>query len=145
MFKHLVGTALVVTLAGSGVAVAGPIAQPYFTYSPGALDFEDIEWTPLDFAAFSAYGGYFANVRRPRYETPLPQLFHQEPDFGIEDEFRLQSNAFEMQTYVPVQAAFVVSQDENQNGVHVPEPGLLALIGVGLLAGSRSLRRRLTR
>jgi hypothetical protein len=95
VFKSIVGTALVLSLALTGSVQAGPLdwQQPYFTYSPGAVDFEDIEWTPLEFAAFSAYGGYFANIRRPRFETPLPNLFFQEPDFSLEDEVRADFHA----------------------------------------------------
>lgn len=152
MFKLIAGTTLVLSL-GIGTAQAGQIdwQQPYFTYSPGAVDFEDIDWTPLDFAAFSAYGGYFANVRQPRFETPLPQLFFLEPDFGIEDEVKIQVNGLMAQTFVPsftplAFSAINLDGDEDQTpGPSVPEPGTLALVGVGLLAVSRSLRRRLAR
>lgn len=151
MFKHTVGTALVLALAFAGTADAGPVGwqQPYFTYSPGAVDFEDIEWTPLEFAAFSAYGGYFANVRRPKFETPLPQLFFQTPDFGMEDEFQFQANVSMLPTFLPQDAVFqglsLTSLPDEEQQTSVPEPGTLALVGVGLLAVSRSLRRRLSR
>lgn len=150
MFKHIVGTALVVSLAVAGTASAGPVGwqQPYFTYSPGAVDFEDIEWTPLEFAAFSAYGGYFANIRRPRFETPLPQLFFQDKDFGLEDELKIQMNVLLGPTFLPQEAAFsslsLTSGPEGEQA-SVPEPGVLALIGVGLLAASRTVRRRFAR
>lgn len=151
MFKSIVGTALVLSLALTGSVQAGPLdwQQPYFTYSPGAVDFEDIEWTPLEFAAFSAYGGYFANIRRPRFETPLPNLFFQEPDFSLEDEVKIQANVSGVPTFMPLpegfQAFSMMSVPDDEEQTPVPEPGALALIGVGLLAASRSLRRRLTR
>ena len=154
MLKLIAGTTLVLSLALAGTAQAGSIEwqQPYFTYSPGAVDFEDIDWTPLDFAAFSAYGGYFANVRQPRFETPLPQLFFEEPGFGIEDEVKMQTNVLISQTFVPFfgpLAFSVLSLDDLDQdlpqGASVPEPGTLALVGIGLLAVARSLRRRLVR
>lgn len=145
----IVGTAVVAMLGFAGTTQAAPIGaqQPYFTYSPGAVDFEEIAWTPLDYAAFTAYGGYFANVRQPRVDTPLPQLFFQNADFGIEDEVNVQANVFKSPTFVPAFAlASVTTQDEAEaDATSVPEPGTLALVGIGLLAGSRSLRRRLTR
>ena len=38
-------------------------------YSASSSPFEAFEWTPLDLAAFNAYGGDFANVRKP--VTPI--------------------------------------------------------------------------
>ena len=155
MFKHLVRTALVLTLAQVSVVHAETIGwqQPYFTYSPGAVDFEDIEWTPLEFAAFSAYGGYFANIRRPRFETPAPHLIFQDADFGIEDEVKINANVLAGPTFMPQIEGFQVFamssplelEEEISQDASVPEPGLLALIGIGLLGASRSLRRRLAR
>lgn len=147
MLTRIIGTTLIVVAATSGVALAGPIGwdQPYFTYSPGAQHFEDIEWTPLEFAAFSAYGGYFANVRRPRFETPLPQLFIEPQAFGLEDEVRFSANGEPGPTFLPVYPAFAsfsTTTSEPNEDVPVPEPGILALIGTGLLVGSRALRRR---
>lgn len=149
MLKHLVRSAVAVTLL-AGTAQAGPIGleQPYFTYSPGAVDFEDIQWTPLEVAAFSAYGGYFANIRRPRHETLLPQVFLREPDLGLEDEvvitpYSAITATFASQ-YIAAQPPSFSSIDSVE-GTSVPEPGTLALVGIGLLAASRSLRKRFAR
>lgn len=155
MLKHFIGGALVLTLAAAGTAHAGPLSteQPYFTYSPGAIAFEDINWTPLEFAAFAAYGGYFANIRRPRFETPLPQLFLDEPAFGIEDEVKIHAETPFVPTFLPQQSAFTalnvsstfVAEPLQAQPESIPEPGTLALVGLGLLGASRSLRRRVAR
>jgi hypothetical protein len=151
VYKHIAGTALVLALVAAVPAQAGPMAwqQPYFTYSPGAVDFEDIEWTPLEYAAFSAYGGYFANIRRPRNETPLPELFLPLAVFMVEDEVKIQANAFIVPTFIPIDGGFqaygLTTAPDEPETTSVPEPGMLALIGAGLLAASRSLRRRMTR
>ena len=152
----IAGTALVAVLALAGTTHAGPIGvqHPYFTYSPGAVDFEDIKWTSLDYAVFTAYGGYFANVRQPRAGTPIPLVFVQNADFGIEDEVNIQANVLNRLTLVTsfAPAAYsLVPQDDvydaQKDEPSVPEPGAFAfaLVGIGLLAVSRSLRRKLAR
>lgn len=151
MLKHFIGASLLVLVVSAGHAQAGPIdwQQPYFTYSPGAQDFEQFEWTPLEFAAFSAYGGYFANVRQPRFETPLPDLFVEPELFGFEDEVKFAANVQPGPTFLPQPSAFPTSAPMTfvgeEPGDEVPEPGMLALIGGGLLVGSRVLRRRRNR
>ncbi len=155
MLRTFFGVCLVVVVGSAGVAEAGPIGhqQPYFTYSPGAPTFESFNWTHLEFAAFSAYGGYFANVRRPEFETPLPHILPTNALLGIDDEFNLdpykQSPA--QLSFLPGEtdlfaSAFTHSVDLNdenpQDGSSIPEPGTLALVGLGLLGLSRSLARR---
>lgn len=121
--------------------------QPYFTYSTGALAFEHISWTPLDFAAFAAYGGYFANVRRPEFETAVP-TFQPLDTYGIDDEFSL---LMDLQftptpTFMAAEGAFESlafdDPSEPSRSAAIAEPGTLALVGLGLLALSRQLRRR---
>ncbi len=120
---------------------------PYgFLYSPSSSPFEAFEWTPMDFAAFSAYGGDFANVRRP--VTPLvftvdplapPEL--QGPDdeqIGLQ---RLSVPFFEPLPQVPYRITYQQLPEEDDTPSSIPEPGALALIGIGLLGLSSRLRR----
>lgn len=126
-------------------ASAGPISfgsssSPYGPmYSPSSSPFEAFEWTPLDFAAFSAYGGDFANVRRP----VTPVYFFEDPvqppeERGLDDEqasLRLQATPyFEA-------SAMSLSYDEVSRSEPIPEPGALLLVGLGLLGASTRLRR----
>lgn len=154
MSKHFVRTALLLVLTMAGTAQAGPIGwqQPYFTYSPGAVDFEDIAWTPLDLAAFNAYGGYFANVRRPRPGNPVPDPFLAVVDHGFEDEVLIQAKTPVVPTFLPVGAVFepftltpFANDPDPDPNAPVPEPGTLALVGIGLLAASRTVRRAFSR
>ncbi len=155
--RVILGCALSVATAASAVAgTIGPQAAglPYgFMYSPSSSPFEAFEWTPLDFAAFSAYGGDFANVRKP--VTPI--YFFEEPIVpaqpqGPEDEqgamlmmgmpfFEGMPSASEARMAFSMMA--VPPDDPEENGV--PEPGTLALIGLGLLGASARLRRSLKR
>jgi hypothetical protein len=123
---------------------------PYgFLYSPSSSPFEAFEWTPLDFAAFSAYGGDFANVRRP--VTPI--TFFEEPfqppqPPGPDDEQSMQFMSFAVFEPMPF-ASFLAFEelpgepedDPALQQAAVPEPGTLALIGLGLLGASARLRR----
>lgn len=139
-------------------AVAGPIGPqaaglPYgFMYSPSASPFEAFEWTPLDFAAFSAYGGDFANVRRPVtrvtfIEDALVPPQPQGPDDEQEALQVLSMPAFEQLPYATgARLSFeeLPGESPDQNDFQetaVPEPGALALIGLGLLGASARLRR----
>ena len=79
MFRHAL---LALTLAVVGMPlradsiVVGSHRSPYGPlYSASSSPFEAFEWTPLDFAAFSAYGGDFSNVRRP----VVPVTFFDDP------------------------------------------------------------------
>ena len=53
-------------------------------------------------------------------------------------------------TFAPGQVNFAAmslaaSEPEDEGGAPVPEPGALALVGAGLLAASRTLRKRFAR
>ena len=147
MIKRLTCAAFMVLVASSS-SFAGPIGwqQPFFTYSPGAVAFEDIAWTPLELAAYEAYGGYFANIRRPQFETPIPELFVGTMDFSIEDEVGMAPKTSLVPTFLSQEYAFAgfaiaSAPPPPQQDVPVPEPSILALVGSGLLLGSRALRR----
>ncbi len=152
MFRHVL-LALTVTLLTGMVAKAdsigtGTAAAPNgFVYSDSALPFEAFEWTALDLAAFHAYGGDFANVRRP--VTPVFFLLDDplasasaphEP--GADDEQRglralVSRGSFDPLPEGPTYDVSLAVADDSD----VPEPGALLLVGLGLLGASRRLRR----
>ncbi len=152
--RFVLGCALSLAMAGSAVAGSiGPQTSglPYgFLYSPSSSPFEAFEWTPLDFAAFSAYGGDFANVRKP----VSPIYFFEDPagapqPQGPDDEhgamqimgmsfFEEMPNASEARMAFAMMAAAPPDEPEDPA---VPEPGALALIGLGLLGASARLRK----
>ncbi len=134
--------------AGSIGAQSGAVLPYGFMYSPSSSPFEAFEWTPLDFAAFAAYGGDFANVRKPVspiYFAAEPLLPSEPP--GFEDEQgtlqMLSMPRFEGFSAGEARMAFMMMAapppEEPENPV--PEPGTLALIGIGLLGASARLRR----
>ena len=124
--------------------------SPYsLTYSASSTPFEAFEWTPLDFAAFSAYGGDFANVRKPVMRiTFVEDPFTLPAPAGPDDE---QAVVLGFQPYaVPYfeslpQESSLQYQELDDAGSDrdstIPEPGVLALIGLGLLGASARLRR----
>lgn len=124
--------------------------SPYsLSYSASSTPFEAFEWTPLDFAAFSAYGGDFANVRKPVMRiTFVEDPFTPPAPAGPDDE---QAVVFGFQPYsVPYfeslpQESSLQYQELDAAGPDrdstIPEPGVLALIGLGLLGASSRLRR----
>src|SRR5687767_8545530 len=66
MFRHaLLALTLVATvgmpLRADSIVVSSEGAPYGPLYSASSSPFEEFEWTPLDFAAFSAYGGDFSN------------------------------------------------------------------------------------
>lgn len=141
-------TLLFGTAAGATAGPIGPdtVPPPTFVYSPGAVPFESFDWTPLDLAAFAAYGGDFANIRRP--ESGLGGLLDPlDPpaNAGPEDEYRLYLVAsFPNFEDVRFEDSPLLLQ-EQEDTQSIPEPGALALVGAGLLAVSHTLRRRRAR
>lgn len=127
--------------------------SPYgLQYSPSASPFEAFEWTPLEFAAFQAYGGDFANIRKP--VTPIYFLelpFTPGLPAGPDDELVMRSPEplpflENIPYYEPMARASRLSVGDvpladDAAPSSIPEPGLLALIGIGMLGVSNRLRR----
>lgn len=127
--------------------------MPYgFPYSPSSSPFEAFQWTPLEFAAFAAYGGDFANVRKPVtpvhiFEEPYLPSGRPGPDDEQEPVELMNVAFFEDMPDAPrYLVLYDAPTDDQANEAAVPgtipEPGTLALIGIGLLGVSRRLRRR---
>lgn len=123
-----------------------------FLYSPSSSPFEAFEWTPLDLQAFAAYGGDFSNVRRPTPQfTIFENPFLPPAPRGPEDEQgamqHLSMPFFEELPQLPAQEQRLTYQelpglqDDPDGADSIPEPGVLALIGLGLLGVSSRLRR----
>lgn len=153
MFRHVL-LALTVTLLTGMVAKAdsigtGTAAAPNgFVYSDSALPFEAFEWTALDLAAFAAYGGDFANVRRPvtpvffLLDDPLAVATVGPHEQGADDEqpelrALAARGSFDPVPEGPAYDVSLAAADD----ADVPEPGALLLVGLGLLGASRRLRR----
>lgn len=120
---------------GSGPSPRGPL------YSASSSPFEAFEWTPLDFAAFSAYGGDFANVRRP--VTPIFFVGELAPPPGPPgpDDEQAFLRQFSVPTFDEMPSMSAMTLDSTALAEPVPEPGALMLVGLGLLGASTSLRR----
>lgn len=149
---------LCLVLASASPAAAGPMGSGSvhvasgLVYSPGAAPFESFAWTPLDFAAFGAYGGDFANVRAPLGAVPVVAESLDPPlPPAPEDEQQMTMEALFTRMYVEpflATAPFVGDQQHSSAQVvptSIPEPGALALVGMGLLAASCALRGRQSR
>lgn len=136
--------ALTVSLVVGLPAAAGPIGfgsggSP--TYSAASSPFEAFDWTPLDLAAFAAYGGDFANVRKPVtplyfYEDLTPPPAPQGPD----DEQALMLQ-FSGPTFEQTPMLSLTFDESARSTDSVPEPGALLLVGLGMLGVSTKLRR----
>ena len=151
MFRHAplaLTLSLFVTLPlRADTIVVGANYSPYGPmYSPSSQPFEAFEWTPLDFAAFSAYGGDFANVRRPVapvtfFEDPMTPAGVQGPeDEQVVLQFLASPYLEELPAGMSQAYHEVVPADVSEAAPSIPEPGALMLVGLGLLGLSRRLR-----
>ena len=118
--------------------------SPYsLPYSASSSPFEAFEWTPLDLAAFAAYGGDFVNVRKPVTQIAIVESFAPPPPPGPDDEqvvfAAMTTHSFPYFEGLP-QASWVEPQAD-EDTAPIPEPGALLLIGLGLLGASSRLRR----
>lgn len=135
----------------------GGTFQPYGpTYSASSRPFEAFDWTPLDFAAFSAYGGDFANVRKPVEKINFVEDPFQLPGLpGPEDEQDAlkafgasvviappQFFFFEELPSAGPQAFYDELPSAGPSAVPpIPEPTTAMLVGFGLLGMASRLRR----
>jgi hypothetical protein len=152
MFRHALLALTMTVVAGMPLRadpiVGGSHHSPYGPlYSASSSPFESFEWTSLDFAAFSAYGGDFVNVRRP----VTPVTFFDDPMIpaeaqGPEDE-QVRLRLVLGPTFEDVPVAFLQElpreeprADAVDPALTIAEPGVLILIGLGLLGASLRLR-----
>ena len=144
------------------VLVAGPAkADPIGTtgalgptYSASSLPFEAFQWTPLDLAAFAAYGGDFANVRKPverirLIEDPFKPAGPSGPEDEVDAVKALFLQAPPQQFHfeeLPVAGGRLAYDELPVSGLAaVPEPASAMLVGLGLLGMSTRLRSRRAR
>lgn len=133
-------TGMVVTSAAADTMGPGSPYTGGYSYSPTSNPFESFLWTPLDFAAFGAYGGDFANIRKP--VTPVTFFGGGDQDFtppgppAPDDE---QAMLF-ARTTAPLASPPLLLEEESS--IPVPEPGIMALAGAAMLGLSTRLRRR---
>ena len=144
MLRHALLALMLVATVGMPLRAdsigVGSHRSPYGPlYSAASSPFEAFEWTPLDFAAFSAYGGDFSNVRRP----VVPVTFFDDPmqpaiEPGPEDEqlnVRLSALSF-FEELPPAMLKGVEGEelvaDVPEAVPSIPEPGALLLVGLGL-------------
>lgn len=131
------------------VVIRPSFADSIGIYSPSSQPFEAFDWTPLDLAAFAAYGGDFANVRKPVehirfFETSfLPTEMRGPEDVQAALRFLPLGGAppqFHFEE-LPV-AGRGASYDELPVGKSaIPEPASAMLVGLGLLGVSSRMRR----
>ena len=155
MFRHvllavtLCAVAAIPAKADTIVVGSHQSQSPYGPlYSASSMPFEAFDWNALDFAAFAAYGGDFANVRRPVLPATLfddPMLPGAAP--GPEDEqVSLWLRSLPLLEELPADMPHQFNMEElpvdvSEVAPSIPEPGALMLVGLGLLGISRRLRR----
>ena len=118
--------------------------SPYnLPYSASSSPFEAFEWTPLDLAAFAAYGGDFVNVRKPVTQITIVEDFAPPPPPGPDDEQVVFASVtpYSFPYFEGLSQASWIEPQAEPDGSSIPEPGALLLIGLGLLGASSRLRR----
>jgi hypothetical protein len=152
MFRHALLALTLVAIVGMPARAdsigVGSHRSPYGPlYSASSSPFEAFEWTSLDFAAFSAYGGDFSNVRRPVapvffFDDPMEPAFEPGPE---DEQINIRLSGLPFFEELPAAMLKDVHEealvaDVSDAVPSIPEPGALMLVGLGLLGLSRRVR-----